>query len=236
MKPHLKDQWHGRARHPLPAPKSVVSALVLSLNHVYPGNLTSPGFPEDYPNKLYTSDVIAVNSDQLILITFTHINIEEGSQCRYDYLEITDGNGDVLLGRTCGQILPSEISSASNEVHITFRTDNGGVRSGWKLNWHSIASAAGCPPAVSKPSPGQPCSAPGLQCSYDEESCCDGESMECGPSTILSVTLSCETTFEGSVAWQRKAPTQCGKFLNPFHSDIFSRSSHVSWFSARLPL
>ena len=193
-----------------------------------PGVLTSPGFPDDYPSNAHTSDTIAVNSNQLILITFTHFNVEEGRQCRYDSLEIRDGNGEILLGRTCGNSLPSEITSVSSEVHITFRSDHGVEESGWELNWKSVDTVTECPPPSSKPSPGLPCSAPGLECPYGEECCCDGNSMECGP----SLTLACDTTPEGSLAWQSQAPTacttQCGKYHSPFLAHVLLQgNSHL---------
>ena len=158
----------------------------------------SPRFPDDYPSNVDTTDVITVNYDQFFLITFTHFSIEEGGHnCPYDYLTITDGNGDVLLGRTCGHNLPSEINSAYIEVHITFHTDGVYVESGWKFNWKRVDSGPECPSTSARPSSlGQPCSSPGLQCPYGEVQCCCGV---CEPPN-----LTCTNATGGVSQWEAR--------------------------------
>ena len=51
---------------------------------------------------------------------------------------------------------------------------------------------------AAQPSPGLPCSSPGLQCPYGEEECCCGE---CAP-----LTLTCTTSTSGASQWQASSP------------------------------
>ena len=72
-----------------------------------------------------------------LILQFTAFNIESHSNCAFDYLTITEGNGTTLMGKTCGSNLPPNITSATNIVKILFRTNAKGTGNGWSVRWSS---------------------------------------------------------------------------------------------------
>ena len=64
---------------------------------------------------------------------FTAFNLEYETNCGYDYLKITDGDGTVLMDKKCGSSLPPTIRSRSNSVDVFFKTDGSGESSGWRI-------------------------------------------------------------------------------------------------------
>merc|ERR1712112_153377 len=106
------------------------------------GELKSPNYPSEYPNKFDKTDNIEVAEGKTIKIKFTAFNVESHSSCRYDWVQIIDGDSTVLLSKTCGTTIPAEIRSKTNKVKVIFHTDHSETRSGWKLTW-SLASTGG---------------------------------------------------------------------------------------------
>ena len=68
--------------------------------------MTSPNFPDDYPNLLDKTDVIAVAPGKRIEIVFTNFTVEFHPLCRSDQVSISDQDGSELLGISCGLELP----------------------------------------------------------------------------------------------------------------------------------
>ena len=72
--------------------------------------------------------------------------------CGRDYLTITDGDGAILMEKSCGSAndgpvkigsqliftLPPDVRSRSNIVNLEFSTDNSGVRTGWIVTWNAM--------------------------------------------------------------------------------------------------
>lgn len=70
------------------------------------GTLSSPGYPSNYPSNADCIWVISAPSGHYIELTFKVFDIyKEGRGCRYDYVEIRDGNSrdSPSLGRHCGR-------------------------------------------------------------------------------------------------------------------------------------
>ena len=111
--------------------------------------MESPGFPRNYPNDLHERKTIEVAKGNIINIHFTDFDVESPDQV--DYLEITDGDGTLLghfgaahyLENTPGRdgrrnakgIKISDLTSATETVHVLFHTDESVTRSGWRLEW-----------------------------------------------------------------------------------------------------
>ena len=74
----------------------------------------------------------------VIFIEFTEFNIEDHSSCDYDYLMIEDGDGTVLMEKSCGTSLPANIQSKTNVVKLIFKTDKDTTRSGWEVKWKAV--------------------------------------------------------------------------------------------------
>merc|ERR1712179_39457 len=114
------------------------------------GIVSSPNFPNYYPNRLQITETIKVDEGLVISLQFTYFDIEYHFNCKYDHLTILDGDGSTLMEKSCGRDnmnvvvggermdcnRPPVIKSNSNVVNLLFHT--GGVNSrntGWSASW-----------------------------------------------------------------------------------------------------
>ena len=102
------------------------------------GNVTSPNYPDNYPNGLERTETIQVEQGLILSLQFNAFNIQSHSTCRYDHLTITDGDGTTLMEKSCGSTIPADIRSTSNIVKLVFSTDRSGTRTGWSLSWSAV--------------------------------------------------------------------------------------------------
>ena len=100
------------------------------------GIVTSPNYPDNYPNNLYKTETIQVEEGFVILLQFTAFHTHN---CN-DRLTITDGDGTTLLGRACGSSLPNKIKSSSNFLEMFFKTDAKNTHQGWSANWIAVTA------------------------------------------------------------------------------------------------
>ena len=83
------------------------------------GVITSPAYPEKYPDGSDCLYLISQADGILINITIFMMDIE--NSCNYDYLEIRDGISEYSprLGKFCGNDIPSRpIKSSQNTIWI----------------------------------------------------------------------------------------------------------------------
>ena len=117
------------------------------------GILTSPNHPDNYPNSMEKTEIIQVEQGLIILLRFITFDIEAHPVCDYDNLKITDGDGKVLMPKSCGSSssgnvmvgdqrlgtsLPANITSTSNYVKLVFRTDKDTSTTGWSISWRAV--------------------------------------------------------------------------------------------------
>ncbi|XP_028415702.1 fibrillin-2-like [Dendronephthya gigantea] len=102
-----------------------------------PGKLTSPLYPLPYPNGMVCSWTISSTNGRNILLQFTSFSLESGSSCKYDYLEVYNGNSTSAkrLGRFCGQQLPRNLVSSGPKLFTVFHTDGSVAFPGFVLNY-----------------------------------------------------------------------------------------------------
>lgn len=120
------------------------------------GVVSSPNFPENYPNLIEKIEMIQVDKEHVVELQFTDFNLL--AQFRFDYsiygydydtitycydiLTIIDGDGTTLWGPMCGNSLPPIITSNSNIVKLEFRTGElGGIELGeygWSATWTAV--------------------------------------------------------------------------------------------------
>ena len=53
-----------------------------------PANITSPAYPDNYPNRVDCVTTVYADQGQVIELDFELIDIESHSACGYDYLEV----------------------------------------------------------------------------------------------------------------------------------------------------
>lgn len=92
-----------------------------------------------YPNNMDKTYVLEAAQGLVIAIKFTAFDVENQDNCSYDYLTITEGDGTVLMDRTCGSNLPPDIISTTNNVRVIFHTDSDTTRPGWSLEWTAVS-------------------------------------------------------------------------------------------------
>lgn len=72
-----------------------------------------------------------------IRIEFIKFRLEYDAACRYDFVEIREGEvaDSPVVGKFCGTTLPAVYESTGNMVWIQFRSDPSASDEGFKLQW-----------------------------------------------------------------------------------------------------
>ncbi|XP_037538649.1 inactive serine protease PAMR1 [Nematolebias whitei] len=80
---------------------------------------------ESYPNNARCEWTIQVDRTFTIELRFMMLSLEFHPSCRYDYVEVRDGDSinARVIGRFCGNSRPAPLQSSSNSLHITFVSD-----------------------------------------------------------------------------------------------------------------
>ncbi|KAA0722745.1 Neuropilin-2 Vascular endothelial cell growth factor 165 receptor 2 [Triplophysa tibetana] len=109
------------------------------------GYITSPGYPMEYPPHQSCQWVInAPEPTQRIVLNFNpHFELER-LDCRYDFIEIRDGNSESadLLGKHCSNIAPPAIISSGPIIHIKFVSDYAHQGAGFSLRYEIYKTGA----------------------------------------------------------------------------------------------
>ena len=120
-------------------------------NHHFLGIITSPNYPGNYPRFLEKTEKIHVKSGQIIRVQFTYFAVyKTGSvdDCRGDHVKVTDGDGTILMDKSCGYstssltsssyFLPPVILTNTNAVQVHSRNYGGYTNRGWRLGWGMV--------------------------------------------------------------------------------------------------
>ncbi|MEQ2252794.1 hypothetical protein ILYODFUR_025503 [Ilyodon furcidens] len=108
------------------------------------GYLRSPGWPDIYPHNMDCIMVLKAPQNSSISFFFNNFDVESHSNCGFDYVEIRNGStaDSQLIGRFCGQALPSPIFPHFNQLYLRFKSDFSAARDGFDATWTS--SPHGC--------------------------------------------------------------------------------------------
>ncbi|XP_017086523.1 uncharacterized protein LOC108118365 isoform X1 [Drosophila eugracilis] len=88
--------------------------------------LYSPEYPNLYPKNINCTRVITAPKGQIIRLDFRNsFNIEAKEECKFDFLEIRDGQYgfSTLIGKFCGTDFPPEITSKERYLWLHFHSD-----------------------------------------------------------------------------------------------------------------
>ncbi|EDL24925.1 platelet-derived growth factor D isoform 3 precursor [Mus musculus] len=128
------------------------------------GHVQSPRFPNSYPRNLLLTWWLRSQEKTRIQLSFDHqFGLEEAENdiCRYDFVEVEEvsESSTVVRGRWCGhKEIPPRITSRTNQIKITFKSDDYFVaKPGFKIyysfvedfqpeaasetNWESVTSS-----------------------------------------------------------------------------------------------
>ncbi|XP_059916564.1 inactive serine protease PAMR1 [Gadus macrocephalus] len=80
---------------------------------------------ESYPNNARCEWTVQVDRAFTIDFRFMMLSLEFDHSCRYDYVEIRDGDSinSQVIGRFCGNTRPGLIQSSGNTLHVLFVSD-----------------------------------------------------------------------------------------------------------------
>ncbi|TKS73256.1 Inactive serine protease PAMR1 [Collichthys lucidus] len=80
---------------------------------------------ESYPNNARCEWTIQVDRPFTIDLRFMMLSLEFHQSCRYDYVEVRDGDSisSRVIGRFCGNNRPAPVQSSGNSLHILFVSD-----------------------------------------------------------------------------------------------------------------
>ncbi|XP_017542316.1 platelet-derived growth factor D isoform X2 [Pygocentrus nattereri] len=126
------------------------------------GQIHSPRYPNAYPRNLLLSWRLRSAVHTHFLLEFdVQFGLEEpeNNVCRYDFVEVEDisENTTIIWGRWCGRKAPRPITSRTNHIKITFKSDDYFVaKPGFKLcyslvndplpsftSWETVTGASG---------------------------------------------------------------------------------------------
>ena len=117
------------------------------------GVVTSGNFPRRYPNNVKHTETLQAENGTVLIMDFSYFAVRvcgEIGVCSCDFLKITDGDGTILLDKSCGfssdsdpesatdLFIPPNIMSETNIVRIFFQTDETSTHNGWSVTWKAV--------------------------------------------------------------------------------------------------
>ncbi|XP_060104406.1 cubilin [Heteronotia binoei] len=108
------------------------------------GVVSSPNYPNHYPNRMMCIYRISVRNNKQIALHFTNFSLES-ARCSRDYVEIRDGGYETspLVGKYCGDTLPPMTISHSNKLWIKFVSDVYVTSTGFSAYWDGTSTGCG---------------------------------------------------------------------------------------------
>uniref|UniRef100_A0A8C0HE01 CUB domain containing protein 2 n=1 Tax=Chelonoidis abingdonii TaxID=106734 RepID=A0A8C0HE01_CHEAB len=89
------------------------------------GVITSPHYPENYPNNAECRWIIRAVPSSIIKLIFADFQMENNEGCNFDYVAVYDGPtmGDMDFSHYCGNMKPPDIVSSTHELLVVFKSD-----------------------------------------------------------------------------------------------------------------
>ncbi|KAK2853697.1 hypothetical protein Q5P01_006358 [Channa striata] len=104
---------------------------------------------ESYPTNARCEWTVQVEEGSTIELRFSALSLELDHSCRYDYVEVRDGDSlsSPVIGRFCGDQLPPLIKSSGNLLHILFISDGYNNFDGFVFTFQESLGRVRCPPS-----------------------------------------------------------------------------------------
>ncbi|XP_069334075.1 CUB domain-containing protein 2 [Eulemur rufifrons] len=99
--------------------KDVCGGVLTSLS----GALTSPEYPNNYPNNVECRWVIRAAGPATIKLVFVDFQVEGNEECTYDYVAVLGGPGPARGHHYCGSTRPPTLVSLGHELQVVFKSD-----------------------------------------------------------------------------------------------------------------
>ncbi|CAJ1049222.1 inactive serine protease PAMR1 [Xyrichtys novacula] len=98
---------------------------------------------ESYPTNARCEWIVQVDKGSVIEMRFTKLSLESDHNCRYDYVEVRDGDdlNSPVIGRFCGDRLPPQMESSGDRLHILFSSDGYNNFDGFVLTFQESSAS-----------------------------------------------------------------------------------------------
>ncbi|XP_017878835.1 uncharacterized protein LOC108624209 [Ceratina calcarata] len=197
----------------------------------------SPNYPDNYPNFTECTRVLEASEGMLLKLDFRDVfKLEESANCRYDFLEVRDGQHGYsnLLGSFCGRNFPPEITSKTRYLWLRFYSDESIEDKGFKAVWTMIPRPTypGVPPEP------EPCvrNVTGMQAIINSDDVQDrknasvkeGISLDCLWNITVKEGWKIQLTFP-DLSFKLQRPNECdANFVDIFkeRTDMSSRKKN----------
>ncbi|XP_057337332.1 cubilin-like isoform X2 [Microplitis mediator] len=109
------------------------------------GVIKSPDYPNYYPSNRNCEWIIETQNKYQIELKIIKFQVEDHHYCSYDYLEIRNGGYDTspLIGKFCGDQIPRQIMSFTNQIYLKFVSDGSRGDEGFEIEWDSMTYGCG---------------------------------------------------------------------------------------------
>uniref|UniRef100_A0A2K5N728 CUB domain containing protein 2 n=1 Tax=Cercocebus atys TaxID=9531 RepID=A0A2K5N728_CERAT len=87
------------------------------------GVLTSPEYPNNYPNSMECHWVIRAAGPASVKLVFVDFQVEGNEECTYDYVAVLGGPGPTRGHHYCGSTRPPTLVSLGHELQVIFKSD-----------------------------------------------------------------------------------------------------------------
>ncbi|XP_028812567.1 inactive serine protease PAMR1 [Denticeps clupeoides] len=101
---------------------------------------------ESYPINARCDWTLQVNRGKTIELRFTMVDLELDHNCRYDYIEVRDGESisSRVIGQYCGNQIPSPVRGSANSLHIRFVSDGYNNFNGFFAMFQEVSETKTC--------------------------------------------------------------------------------------------
>ncbi|KAF0042843.1 hypothetical protein F2P81_004180 [Scophthalmus maximus] len=98
---------------------------------------------ESYPTNARCEWTVRAQRGRAIELRFSLLSLESDHSCRYDYVEVRDGDGlgARVIGRFCGDRPPPPLRSSGNLLHVLFSSDGYNNFDGFVLTFQEISGS-----------------------------------------------------------------------------------------------
>ncbi|CAK7317757.1 CUB domain-containing protein 2 [Vulpes lagopus] len=87
------------------------------------GVLTSPEYPDNYPNNMECHWVIRASGAATVKLVFVDFQLEGNEECTYDYVAVLEGSVPAHGHHYCGSTRPPTLVSLGHELQVIFKSD-----------------------------------------------------------------------------------------------------------------
>ncbi|PFX29108.1 Platelet-derived growth factor receptor alpha [Stylophora pistillata] len=139
---------------------------VIECGTVINGTLTSPGYPDSYPDAMRCGTSVAIPRAMQMQIYFIDFDLEESKDCNWDFLRITNEKND-YFGLYCGEKAGKEVFVTGQYAFMAFHSDASEQKRGFKIYFTPVPFDCGSVTNNKLRSPGYPLGYPSnLDCNY----------------------------------------------------------------------